>query len=186
MTTATSTTSPGLHGLMAEYPSAQHLLEAAEKAHSAGFRAMDAYTPFPVEALSEVICDHHKSKVPLICLTGGITGALAGWGLEVWTSTVDYPMNIGGKPYYSWPAFIPVLFECTVLFAAFSAAIGMFILNKLPQPYHPVFNVERFREKASRDGFFLCIEAEDRKFDPTETRAFLLQTGATEVNDVAL
>lgn len=186
MTTATSTTSPGLHGLMAEYPSAQHLLEAAEKAHSAGFRAMDAYTPFPVEALSEVICDHHKSKVPLICLTGGITGALAGWGLEVWTSTVDYPMNIGGKPYYSWPAFIPVLFECTVLFAAFSAAIGMFILNKLPQPYHPVFNVERFREKASRDGFFLCIEAEDRKFDPKETRAFLLQTGATEVNDVAL
>ncbi len=186
MTTATSPTIQGLHGLMAEYPSAQHLLDAAEKAHSAGFRAMDAYTPFPVEAISEVICDHHKSKVPLICLTGGIAGALAGWGLQIWTSTVDYPMNIGGKPYNSWPAFIPVLFETTVLFAAFSAAIGMFVLNGLPQPYHPVFNVSRFREKASRDGYFLCIEAQDGKFDRSGTREFLLSTGAMEVNDVEL
>ena len=127
MTTATSLTDPGLHGLMAEYPTAQDLLDAAEKAHHAGFRAMDAYTPFPVEAISEVICDHHKSKVPLICLTGGVIGALSGFALEYWTSAIDYPMNIGGKPYNSWPAFIPVLFECTVLFAAFSAAIGMFV-----------------------------------------------------------
>jgi hypothetical protein len=95
-------------------------------------------------------------------------------------------MNIGGKPYNSWPAFIPVLFECTVLFAAFSAAIGMFMLNGLPQPYHPVFNVSRFREKASRDGYFLCIEAQDGKFDPSGTREFLLSTGAMEVNDVEL
>lgn len=186
MTTATSPNAPGLHGLMAEYPTAQELLNAAEKARHAGFRAMDAYTPFPVEAISEVICDHHKSKVPLICLTGGIVGALAGWGLEFWTSTIDYPMNIGGKPYNSWPAFIPVIFECTVLFAAFSAAIGMFVLNGLPQPYHPVFNVSRFREKASRDGYFLCIEAQDGKFDRSGTREFLLSTGAMEVNDVEL
>ncbi|MEO7795256.1 MAG: DUF3341 domain-containing protein [Thermoanaerobaculia bacterium] len=186
MTTPTATPAHGLHGVMAEYPTAQHLLDAAEKAHAAGFRAMDAYTPFPVEAISEVICDHHKSKVPLICLTGGVMGALAGFALEYWTSAIAYPLNIGGKPYNSWPAFIPVLFECTILFAAFSAAIGMFMLNGLPEPYHPVFNVERFREKASRDGYFLCIEALDQKFDLSDTRAFLLSTGALEVNDVEL
>ena len=186
MTTATASETPGLHGLMAEYSTAQQLLDAAGMAHSAGFRAMDAYTPFPVEALSEVICDHHKSKVPLICFTGGAMGALAGFGLEYWTSAIAYPLNIGGKPYNSWPAFIPVLFECTILFAAFSAAIGMFLLNGLPQPYHPVFNVARFREKASRDGYFLCIEAQDGKFDRSGTRDFLLSTGAMEVNDVEL
>ena len=184
MTTATSPETSGLHGLMAEYPTAQHLLDAAGEAHRAGFRAMDAYTPFPVEALSEVICDHHKSKVPLICLLGGVVGALAGFGLEYWTSAINYPMNIGGKPYNSWPAFIPVLFETTILFASFSAAIGMFVLNGLPQPYHPVFNVARFRERASRDGYFLCIEAQDGKFDTLKTREFLLSTGALEVNDV--
>lgn len=173
-----------LHGLMAEYATAQQLLDAAGQAHRAGFRAMDAYTPFPIEALSEVICDHHKSKVPLICLSGGVIGALAGWGLEYWTSAINYPMNIGGKPYNSWPAFIPVLFETTVLFASFAAAIGMFLLNGLPQPYHPVFNVARFREKASRDGYFLCIEAQDGMFDRSGTREFLLATGAVEVNDV--
>ncbi len=189
MSTLTTSRTGGagdLHGLMAEYATAQQLLDAAGQAHRAGFRAMDAYTPFPIEALSEVICDHHKSKVPFICFTGGLVGALAGFGLEYWTSAISYPLNVGGKPYNSWPAFIPVLFETTVLFAAFSAAIGMFLLNGLPEPYHPVFNVERFREKASRDGYFLCIEARDGKFDRTETRAFLLSTGATEVNDVEL
>ncbi|MEO8276516.1 MAG: DUF3341 domain-containing protein [Thermoanaerobaculia bacterium] len=184
MTTSMATLPGDLHGLLAEYSSAQHLLDAATEAHRVGFRTMDAYTPFPVEALSEVICDHHKSKVPLICLAGGIVGCLAGFGLEYWTSAIDYPMNIGGKPHNSWPAFIPVLFELTILFASFSAAIGMFLLNGLPQPYHPVFNVPRFREKASRDGYFLCIESQDAKFDTTETRKFLLSTGALEVNDV--
>ncbi|MEZ5313374.1 MAG: DUF3341 domain-containing protein [Thermoanaerobaculia bacterium] len=111
-------------------------------------------------------------------------GALGGWGLEFWTSTIDYPMNIGGKPYNSWPAFIPVIFECTILLASFSAGIGMMALNGLPQPYHPVFNVESFRRKASRDGFFLCVEAEDAKFERTATREFLLGTGALEVHDV--
>jgi hypothetical protein len=146
---------------MAEFDGVGELVDAVKATRAAGYRQYDAYTPFPVEALSEVICDHHKSKVPLICLTGGVMGALAGFALEYWTSAVDYPMNIGGKPYNSWPAFIPVLFECTVLFAAFAAAIGMFMLNGLPQPYHPVFNVSRFREKASR---FLASGA-GRKFD---------------------
>jgi hypothetical protein len=172
------------HGLLAEYGSAQALVDAAERVHAAGFRVVDAYTPFPIEHLSEVVCDHHKSKVPLICLGGGIAGALGGWALASWTSVIDYPLNIGGKPFYSWPAFIPVIFECTILFAAFSAGIGMLALNRLPEPYHPVFNVEAFRAKASRDGFFLCVEAADPKFDRAATRQFLLSTGAVEVHDV--
>ncbi len=137
-----ATRTPDLHGLLAEFRSAQALVDAAEKAHRAGFRAMDAYSPYPIEHLSEVICDHHKSRVPLICLVGGIVGALSGWALAVWTSAVDYPVNVGGRPMNSWPAFIPVIFECTILFAAFSAGLGMIALNGLPQPYHPVFNVE--------------------------------------------
>jgi len=181
---AAATHPSGLYGQLAEYASAQELLDAVKKARRAGFSAIDAFTPFPVEAISEEICDHHRSKVPLICLAGGIMGALGGWALAFWTSTIDYPMNIGGKPYNSWPAFIPVIFECTVLFASFSAAIGMFTLNGLPQPYHPVFNVESFRKRASRDGYFLCVEASDSRFDPAETRSFLLGTGAVEVNDV--
>lgn len=173
-----------IHGLLAEYASAQALVDAAERAHAAGFRVVDAYTPFPIEHLSEVVCDHHKSKVPLICLGGGIVGALGGWALATWTSVVDYPLNIGGKPFNSWPAFIPVIFECTILVAAFSAGLGMLALNRLPEPYHPVFNVEAFRAKASRDGFFLCIEAADPNYDAQSTRQFLASTGALEVHDV--
>lgn len=176
---------PEIHGLLAEYRSAQALLAAAERAHAEGFRAMDAYTPYPVEELSEVVCDHQRSRVPLICLIGGITGALAGWALAYWTSTIDYPLNVGGKPYNSWPAFIPVIFECTILFAAFSAGLGMLVLNRLPEPYHPVFNVAGFRERGSRDGYFLCIEAADERFDRVATRAFLAATGAVEVQEVA-
>jgi len=177
-------TNPGLHGVLAEYRSAQELLDAAQRAHAAGYRAMDAYTPFPIEALSEVICDHHPSRVPLVCLAGGIVGALSGWGLAFWTSAINYPLNIGGKPFNSWPAFIPVIFETTVLFAAFSAGLGMLALNRFPEPYHPVFNVERFCATASRDGFFLCIEATDPKFDRESARQFLTESGAAGVHDV--
>jgi len=180
----TPDSSASIHGFLAEYRSAAELQAAAERAHAAGFRAMDAYSPYPIEELSEVVCDHHHSKVPLICLIGGIVGALSGWGLAFWTSTIDYPLNVGGKPPNSWPAFIPVIFETTILFAAFSAGLGMLALNKLPEPYHPVFNVESFRRKGSRDGYFLCIEASDPKFDPSGTREFLAGTGAVEVSEV--
>jgi hypothetical protein len=175
---------PGLHGVMAEYRTAQELLEAAKRVHAAGYRAVDAFTPFPIEELSEVVCDHHKSKVPLICFAGGAAGALGGWALATWTSVVAYPMNIGGKPYYSWPAWIPIFFECMVLVASFSAGLGMLALNGLPQPYHPVFNVERFRAKASRDGFFLVIESTDPKFDRAESARFLEASGAAGVWEV--
>jgi hypothetical protein len=175
---------PGLHGLLAEYGSAQELVEATRRAHDAGFRALDAYTPFPIEELSEIVCDHRPSKVPLVCFTGGAVGALGGWALSTWTSVVAYPLNIGGKPYYSWPAWIPIFFECMVLVAAFSAGLGMLALNGLPQPYHPVFNVERFRQKGSRDGFFLCLEASDPRFDRDSVRRFLAETGALGIHEV--
>jgi hypothetical protein len=178
-------TTDGLHGLLAEYRSAQELLDAAHRVHREGFRAVDAYSPYPIEELSEIVTDHHTSKVPLICLVGGVLGALGGFALVYWTSAIDYPLNIGGKPFNSWPAFIPVIFECTVLVAAFAAGIGMLALNRLPEPYHPVFNVEAFR-RASRDGYFLAIEAADPKFDRRRTREFLLGSGAVEVNEVAL
>ena len=173
------------HGLLAEFRSAQELLDAAHRAHDAGYRSMDAYSPFPIEALSEIICDHERSKVPLICLAGGIVGALGGFALAYWTSVIDSPLNVGGKPFNSWPAFIPVIFECTVLLASFSAGLGMLALNRFPEPYHPVFNVESFRANASRDGFYLCIEAHDPKFDRQRTHEFLAATGAAEVHDVA-
>jgi len=176
---------PDLHGLLAEFGSAQGLVDAAERAQRAGYRAMDAYSPYPIEHLSEVICEHHRSKVPLICLAGGVIGALSGFALAYWTSAIDYPINIGGRPFNSWPAFIPVIFETTILFAAFSAGIGMLAVNRLPEPYHPVFNVERFRQAGARDGYFLCIEATDPKFDRTATRQFLVEAGAVEVNEVA-
>ncbi|QQR74186.1 MAG: DUF3341 domain-containing protein [Holophagales bacterium] len=173
----------GLHGLLAEFDSPQRLIDAAHRVHSAGFVKIDAYTPFPIEELSEAL-GHHHSKVPLLVLGGGLVGMFGGIGLQFWVSTTAYPLNIGGKPYWSWPAFIPVTFETTVLCAAFAAVFGMMALNRLPQPHHPVFNAPRFA-LASRDRYFLCIEAEDPLFDRARTRELLLSLAATEVTEVA-
>jgi hypothetical protein len=170
------------YGLLAEFDSPTEIVAAAKKAHQAGYRKMDAYSPFPIEALSEAI-GFHKNSVPLIVLAGGLIGLLSGLGLQIWTSAIDYPLNVGGRPYISWPSFIPITFELTILLAAFGAVLGMFALNGLPQPYHPLFNSPRF-ELASRTHFFLCIEAKDPKFDPAETRRFLESLGANEVTDV--
>jgi hypothetical protein len=158
-------------GLMAEFMTAEALVHAAHETHKAGYRRIDAYSPFPVEELHEAL-HIHSTRLPLVVLLGGIFGALAGYGMQYWMSVIDYPLNIGGKPYHSWPSFIPVTFETTVLFAAFAAVFGMLALNGLPMPYHPVFNVEAF-EHASRDRFFLCIMADDPKFDGEKTRHFL-------------
>jgi len=174
---------PELHGLLAEFDSARHLVEAAERTHAAGYRKVDAYTPFPIEELAEAL-GHHHSPVPLLVLGGGLAGAAAGIGLQYFVSVVAYPLNIGGKPLWSWPAFIPVTFETTILFAAFAAVFGMLIVNRLPQPHHPVFNAPRFA-LASRDRYFLCIEAEDAQFDREATRQFLLSLSPTEVTEVA-
>jgi len=171
-----------LHGVMGEFDQAHHLVEAIEQAKEAGYTKLDAYTPYPIEEVWEAI-GHHKSPVPLIVLIGGIVGGLGGFLLQWWVSAVDYPVNVGGRPYNSWPAFIPVTFECTILGAVLAAVAGVFILNGLPEPYHPVFNVKSFAF-ASRDRYFLCIEARDPKFDREKAHLLLLSLQATEVSDV--
>src|SRR5579871_892299 len=160
-----------LYGLMAEFENPDHILHAAKTAYAAGYRRMDAYSPLPIHGLAEAV-GFRKTYLPLVVLIGGLTGCFVGFAFQYWVSVVNYPVIIGGKPMNSWPSFIPVTFECTVLFAALSAVFGMLALNGLPHPYHPVFNVDRF-ERASRDRFFLCIEARDPKFNRDGTRKFL-------------
>lgn len=171
-----------LYGLMAEFVTPTDVVEAARSAYEEGYRRMDAYSPYPIEELSEAI-GFHRNRLPLIVLIGGIVGCVGGFALCYWASVIAYPLNIGGRPLNSWPAFIPVTFECTILVAALSAVFGMLALNGLPQPYHPVFNVPSF-ETASRNHFFLCIESRDPRFDPEATRRFLESLGPTEVTDV--
>jgi hypothetical protein len=161
-----------LHGVMAEFETPEQLIEATEKTRAAGFAKLDAYAPYPVEGLSEAL-GLKRTWVPQLTLLGGILGGCGGFGLQYFTSVIAYPLNIGGRPLNSWPAFIPVTFETTVLGAAIFAVFGMMALNKLPQPYHPVFNVARFAARASSDRFFLCIEADGEKFDAAGARKFL-------------
>jgi hypothetical protein len=171
------------YGLLAAYDDPTTLVRATEAAREAGYRALDGYSPFPIEELHEVL-DVHDRRLPAIVLLGGILGGLAGYGMCWWTSVIDYPINVGGRPFHSWPAFIPITFEMTVLGAAIACVLGMLALNGLPMPYHPLFNVERFA-LSSRDEFFLCIKSHDPRFDAAATRRFLESTGATEVFDVA-
>ena len=171
-----------IYGLMAEFENPNDLVEATRKAHEAGFTKLDAYSPYPIEALAEAL-DIHDRKLPAVVLGGGIIGGLLGYALCYWTSVIEYPLNVGGKPFNSVPAFIVPTFETTILFAAFGAVFGMLALNGLPMPYHPVFNAPRFA-LASRDRFFLCIEAKDPKFDHDATWAFLTTLKPTVVMDV--
>ena len=173
---------PPIHGLMAEFDSPTELVLAARRAHDQGYRKMDAYTPFPIEELSDAIGFRH-TRLPLVVLIGGIVGCLGGYGLQYWVSAIEYPLNVGGRPYNSWPSFIPVTFETTVLVAALSAVLGMLALNGLPMPYHPVFNVKSFA-LASKDKFFLCIEAEDPLYDRAATEHFLKTLRPREIAEV--
>ena len=168
---------------MAEFDNPGALVEAATKARLAGYRKMDAYSPIPVEALDEAL-GLRRTRLPLLVLIGGILGGIGGFSLEVWVSAFAYPMNVGGRPLISWPHFIPVTFETTVLGAALTAFFGMWALNKLPQPYHPVFNVAAFT-RASTDRFFLVIETGDPRFDRTSTWNFLESTHPIGVSEVA-
>jgi hypothetical protein len=172
-----------LYGLLAEFNTPEELLRAAERAYADGYRRMDAYSPFPVHGLAEAI-GFHTNRLPLLVLLGGLLGAGVGFFSQYYASVIDYPINVGGRPLNSWPSFIPITFEVTILMAALAAVLGMLALNGLPQPYHPVFNVPRFA-LATRDRFFLGIEAGDPRFDPASTRRFLEGLGPREVSDVA-
>lgn len=160
-----------IFGWLAEFETPQQLLDATRAARLAGYREMDAYTPYPVEGVADEL-GLRRTRVPFIVLTAGIVGAVAGYLMQYWTMAIDYPILVGGKPFNSWPAFVPVAFEVAVLIAGLSALFGMLALNGLPQPYHPIFNVARFVE-ANSERFFLGIKASDPLFQVDGTRSFL-------------
>jgi hypothetical protein len=168
---------------MAEFDSPSALVSAARAARAKGYRNLDAYSPFPIEELTDAL-HLHKNKLPLIVLAGGVIGGLTGFFLQYWIAVVYFPINIAGRPLNSWPSFIVITFELTILFASLSAVLGMMALCGLPMPYHPVFNVPRF-SAASRNRFFLCIEAADPLFDRAQTSQFLGTLEPKEVSEVA-
>jgi hypothetical protein len=173
---------PALYGVMAEFDNPNRLVAAARRTYEAGYRRINGYSPYPIEELWEAIGFHHTS-LPLIVLIGGIIGGVGGFLMQYYLSVFDYPLNVGGKPFNSWPAFIPITFEMTILCAALAAVFGMLALNKLPQPYHPVFNAPNFK-LASRDHFFLVIEANDPRYDHDQVVDFLKSLEPKEVTDV--
>ena len=174
---------PPIYGVMAEFDNPTALVNAARRAREEGYRKLDAYSPFPIEELSDALHLHHN-KLPLIVLIGGLTGLLAGYLMQYYVTVIYYPINIGGRPLHSWPAYIIITFEMTILFSALAAVFGLLGLCGLPMPYHPVFNVPRFA-LASRNRFFLCIEATDPLFDRKKTCSFLESLEASEVTEVA-
>jgi hypothetical protein len=175
---------PRLYGVMAEFEGPSELVGAAREAYEAGYRRINGYSPYPIEELSEAI-GFTRSSLPIIVFCGGVLGGLGGFLMQYWIEVINYPINVGGKPYNSWPAFIPITFECTVLVAAFSAVLGMLLLNKLPQPYHPVFNAPNFA-LATRDRFFLVVEASDPKYSHDEVVNMLKGMQPLEVIDVEI
>jgi len=173
----------GTYGLLAEFNTPSELVHATQQARRAGYRRMECYTPYPVEEAAEAL-HFHKNRVPLLCLCGGLMGLTTAFLMETWIAVWAYPLNIAGRPLFSWPAFIIPAYEWTILFAGLSTFFGMIALNGLPQLYHPVFNAPNFRDGATTDKFFLCLEAHDPKFSLTESRAFLEQFGPASVVEV--
>ena len=172
-----------IYGVMAEFDNPTALVNAARAARDKGYRKLDAYSPFPIGELSDVL-DLHKNRLPLIVLAGGIVGGMAGYLLQYYVTVWDFPINVGGRPLHSWPSYIVITFELTILLAAISAVMGLLALCGLPMLYHPAFNVPRFA-LASRNRFFLCIEATDPLFAPRATSEFLETLGPKEVSEVA-
>jgi len=175
----------GIYGLLAEFNTPGELVRATEAAHAEGYRRMECYTPYPVEEAADAL-HFHKNRVPLVTLIGGLMGVTTAFLMETWINVWSYPLNIAGRPLFSWPAFIIPAYEWTILFSGLSAAFGMFALNGLPQLYHPLFNAPNFRSGATTNKFFLCLEATDPKFAIMETRAFLDQFAPASVVEVEL
>lgn len=171
------------YGLLGEFADADALTAAARRANAAGYRHVEAYSPFPLEGVAESL-GFTRTRLPWIVLLGGLVGCLGGYGLQYWVMVINYPINVGGRPYHSWPSFLPVTFEVTVLCAALAAVLGMLALNGLPRPHHPLFAVKNF-DRATQDRFFLSIRSTDPMFHVDTTRQFLLELGAEEVIDVA-
>lgn len=171
------------YGLVAEFSSPEEVLEAARRAWGSGYRSMDAFTPFAVEGLAEAI-GFPKTRVPLVTLLCGLAGGAGGYFMMWYSATISYPLNVGGRPLHSWPAFIPITFELAVLCASLGTVIGMLALNGLPRPHHPIFNTPHYADR-SGSRFYLCVKADDRLYDPAGTREFLRQAGASEVWEVA-
>ncbi len=172
-----------LYGLLAKFESQEDLMAAAERTYQAGYRKFDTYTPYPVDGLAEAM--HLKSSpLPFVIAGGGFLGAATGFGMQSFATIIDYPLNIGGRPLFSWPAYIPITFELTVLFAAGLGILGLFFVTRFPQPYHPVFNSEDFIQHGSEDAFYLDIEASDPRFDLEKTRSFLDETGSVLVTEI--
>jgi hypothetical protein len=171
-----------IYGLMAEFTTPQQLLDAANRSYGAGYRRLDAFAPFPIEGLAEAV-GFHRTWLPLVVLLAGIMGGCSGFFLQYYAAAINFPLNIGGRPLDSWPAFVPITFELTILFASIAATLGMLAMNGFPLPYHPVFNVPRFA-LASRDRFFLCVEARDPIFDREKTKQFLESLDAREVSEI--
>jgi hypothetical protein len=169
-------------GTLAEFVEADELVVASARAYAAGYRRMECYSPFPIEELADAI-GFHRTRLPLVVLIGGIVGCLGGFALQYYTTVVAYPLNVGGRPLFSWPAFVPVIFEMTVLGAVLAAVLGMLAMNGLPRPHHPLFGIPSF-DRATQDRFFLCILGSDPLFDRQQTRAFLERLGPVEVTDV--
>lgn len=174
---------PKIFGVLARFPDPETLVSATKHVTQAGFRNLDAYSPFPVEGLSDAL-RLKPSKIPLAVLAGGIIGGVLGYFMQFYAMVIHLPLNIGGRPLHSWPAFIPITFELTILIAAIGGVIALFIATGFPQPYHPVFNVEDFQKHGSQDGFYLGIEARDPKYDPVQTRDFLENLGATLITEI--
>lgn len=172
-----------LYGLLAKFDNQEDLLLAARRVAQAGYRDFDAYTPYPVEGLERAM-RLKSSYLPWVIFAGGLIGGIAAFGMMTFATVWDYPLNIGGRPLFSWPAYIPITFEVTVLFAAFAGVLGLFFVTRFPEPYHPVFNSEDFRENAATDGFYLDIQSKDPKFDLQQTRNYLESLGATQVTEI--
>lgn len=172
-----------LYGLLAKFPTPEALVAATERVYQAGYRKFDAYAPYPVEGLDHAM--HLKpSPLPFVVLAGGLGGAVSGFAMQAFAQVMDYPLNVGGRPDFSWPAYIPITFELTILGAAVFGVLGLFVFTRFPQPYHPVFRSEDFNAHASKDGFYLGIEANDPKFDLAATRRFLEQQGSILVSEL--